>query len=91
MVPASGVRAGAGGSDIGNVVIQKFPSSFYCGYDVEKCSGILFSGVNTRSSPPFLNLYIQNATPVTSLMTAWAIVDCILEIDVMSKSVVVYV
>jgi len=87
----AGNRAAAGGSDIGTQILIKYPSSAYMGYDVEKCAGILFTGINSRSSPPFLNLYLQNATTPVVLMNAWAIVDCVLEIDVPSKSIVAYV
>ncbi len=89
---ADGLRVVGGGSDIVNKQLSKWPSSAYYGYDVEKCAGVLFTGVNSRSSPPFLNLFLGASTGSnTFLMNAWGIVDAIVEIDVMSKSVVAYI
>ncbi len=91
VTPATGVRPAPAGGDVRQIV-SKWPSSAYYGYDCEKCSGILFTGINSRASPPFFNLFLGGSTGSnTFLMNAWGIVDAIIEIDVLSKSVVAYV
>lgn len=92
VVPANGVRAAATNSDEpATTSIIKFPNSFYCGYDLEKSAGILFQGVNTRSSPPFLNLFIATAIPVTVTVNAWGMSDVILQIDTVSKQITSFI
>jgi hypothetical protein len=75
--------------------ITRFPNSFYCGYDLEKSSGVLFQGVNTRSSPPFLNLFIAPVGTVgltTAVnVNAWGMSDLILQIDTMSKQITPFI
>ena len=91
-VPAAGFRPKTGGTDTVNVQLIKWPSSAYYGYDVEKCAGVLFTGVNTRSQAPYLNLFLGASTGAnTYLMNAWGIVDCVIEIDVPTRSVVAYI
>lgn len=91
VVPASGVRASPTNDDAGNRVISKFPNMAYYGYDLEKSAGILFQGVNTRASPPFLNLFLGTASTSTVLCSAWGLSDVILEIDTISRQVRAYV
>ncbi len=88
---SAGLRSVPGGSDsiYGNV--SKFPASFYCGYDLEKSSGILFQGVNTRAQPPFLSLNIGTALPSNVLCNAWGMSDVILEIDTVAKQVTAFI
>ena len=94
-LPSAGLRPVTGGTDISGselTLIKNCSCAFY-GYDCEKSSSVLFSGVNSRSAPPFLNLYSSGTGTGTNtiLCNAWGIVDCILEFDVKSKSVVAYV
>ena len=56
VVPAAALRPAPSGTDEPDLQIVKNPNMAYYGYDLEKSSGILFQGVNTRASPPFLNL-----------------------------------
>jgi hypothetical protein len=88
---SAGLRSIPGGSDSIYANVSKFPSSFYCGYDLEKSSGILFQGVNTRSQPPFLNLNIGTALPSNVVCQAWGMSDVILEIDTVSKQVTAFI
>ena len=56
VIPAAGARPLIAGTDDSvTTAISKFPNSAYYGYDLEKSSGILFQGINSRSAPPFLN------------------------------------
>ena len=92
VVPAAGVRPLATNSDETNISLIKFPNSFYCGYDLEKSAGyLLFQGVNTRSSPPFLNLFIANVIPVTVTVNAWGMSDVILQIDTVAKQITSFI
>jgi hypothetical protein len=86
-----GVRSTATGGDSLYNILAKYPASFYCGYDLEKSSGILFQGVNTRAQPPFLNLNIGTAVPSTIICQAWGLSDVILQIDVVAKQVTAFV
>lgn len=96
VVPAAGVRPVATNADETGLNIVKFPNSFYCGYDLEKSAGILFQGVNTRASPPFLNLFIANSTggaalPSTVNVNAWGMSDVILQVDTIAKQVTAFI
>lgn len=103
-IPAGGVRPSPSGippatnlSTIESQVnIVSFPNSFYCGYDLEKSAGILFQGINTRASPPFLNLFISSTTPVPGLdatvnINAWGLSDLILQIDTVAKQITAFI
>jgi hypothetical protein len=63
----------------------------YYGYDLEKSSGILFQGVNTRASPPFLNLNLAQATTSTVICQAWGMSDVVLVIDTVAKQVTAFI
>lgn len=92
VLPATGVRGAPVGSDAGSVSVFQYPSGHFHGYDLERISGsVLFSGVNTRSTPPFLNLTIQNALNATITCNAWGYSDVILAFDIGSKSVQAFV
>jgi hypothetical protein len=96
VVPAAGTRTAPTGTDEANVNIVKFPNSFYCGYDLEKSAGILFQGVNTRASPPFLNLFVSNSSASVVLNTtvnvnAWGMSDVILQVDTIAKQVTAFI
>lgn len=87
----NGVRATPTNADPGDTNVLKYPSSFYCGYDLEKSAGILFQGVNTRAQPPFLNLNIVSATPATLICQAWGLSDLILQVDTVAKQVTAFI
>jgi hypothetical protein len=98
VVPSAGLRplaqdtdAGAAGSAYYNRQISKFPNSAYYGYDLEKSSGILFQGVNTRASPPFLNLYLGTASSSSIICQSWGMSDVVLVIDTIAKQVQAFI
>lgn len=88
---ANGLRSTANGTETTYQILSKYPASFYCGYDLEKSSGILFQGVNTRAQPPFLNLNIATAVPSTIICQAWGLSDVILQIDIVAKQVTAFI
>lgn len=93
-VPGAGQRsAPTGNDDTASQLIYKFPNSAYYGYDLEKVSSILFSGINTRASPPFLNLFLSPSTsiPLPIICQAWGISDVVLVFDAMSKQVTAFI
>ena len=91
VVPNAGLRAAIKGDDSSALNISKWPNSFYCGYDLEISSGILFQGVNSRAAPPFLNLYIAVSNSSTILMNAWGISDVILQVDTIAKEIKAFI
>lgn len=91
VAPASGARAAPTGGDGGSELLIKYPNSAYYGYDLEKSGGILFSGLNTRASPPFLNLFLGGSTPSAVIVQAWGMSDVVLVVDVMSKQVQAFI
>jgi len=91
VLPANTVRAAPLGSDGGNISVFSYPSSAFYGYDLERLGGVMFSGINTRSTPPFLNLNIQNALNATITCNAWGYSDVVLAFDIGSKSVQAFV
>lgn len=94
VVPGSttgGVRPAPNGSNDTSGVIVSYPNSFFCGYDLEKSAGILFQGVNTRASPPFLNLYIGVQLPSSVTVNAWGMSDVILQVDTISKQITAFI
>ena len=56
------------------------------GLNLERISGSLFSGVNTRMAPPFLEMNISAATDLAVTCYAFALSDCILKIDPATKT-----
>lgn len=91
VLPATAVRAASAGNDGGSVSVIKYPNSHFHGYDLERLGGVMFSGINTRSTPPFLNLNIQNALTATITCNAWGFSDVVLAFDIGSKSVQAFV
>lgn len=92
VVPAAGLRAAApGGDDYANTIIVKTPNMAYYGYDLEKVGGVLFSGINTRASPPFLNMYLAVAATSNITLQAWGMSDLVLCVDVVSKQLTSFV
>ena len=94
VIPGSvtgGQRPPASGANDTTGIIVGYPNSFYCGYDLEKSAGILFQGVNTRSSPPFLNLFIATAIPTAVNVNAWGMSDVILQVDTIAKQITAFI
>jgi hypothetical protein len=72
--------------------ILDYPCSAFYGYDLEKTGGVLFSGLNTRASPPFLNLFLGStlgSSPVNC--QSWGLSDVVMVIDTNSKSVQAFI
>ena len=46
--------------------IQQFPNMHFEGLNLERISGSLFSGINTRMSPPFIEMTIATATDLAA-------------------------
>ena len=88
---ATASRAAPTGSDGGAVSVIKFPSSAFYGYDLEKSSGVLFQGINTRAAPPFLNLFLQSATNASIICQAWGISDVVLVFDTIAKQIQAFI
>jgi len=91
VLPTANSRAAPVGSDNGAQVLTSFPSSAFYGYDLEKSSGILFQGINTRAAPPFLNLNLAAATTGAVTCQAWGYSDVVLQIDYESKQVTAFI
>ena len=94
VIPGSvtgGVRPSPVGSNETQTNIVQLPNSFFCGYDLEKSAGILFQGVNTRASPPFLNLFIATAIPSSVNVNAWGMSDVILQVDTIAKQITAFI
>ena len=91
VLPAATARGAVSGSDLAAQSVLNFPSSHFLGYDLERLGGVMFSGINTRSTPPFLNLNILNALTATITCNAWGYSDVILAFDIGSKSVQAYI
>jgi hypothetical protein len=88
--PVVGGLASSTGNETGLNIVQ-FPNSFFCGYDLEKSAGILFQGVNTRASPPFLNLFIGTQLDATVNVNAWGLSDVILQVDTIAKQITAFI
>lgn len=91
VLPAGMIRPAASGSDVGNTNLRQFPNSHFHGYDLEVVNASLLSGVNTRASPPFINLNIATATTVVFNLIAWGMSDLVLSFDVNSQTVQAYI
>ena len=91
VLPATTSRAAPVGSDAGASSVIKFPSSAFYGYDTERSAGILFQGVNTRASPPFLNLFINSTTNAAVICKAWGISDVVLIFDSVAKQIQAFI
>jgi hypothetical protein len=92
VVPSSGTRAAPTGSDTGAIAQVKSPSMHILGVDLEKCaSSVLFQGLNTRATPPFVEYTFGVATTATATCYGFAISDVVIEVDIGSRSVVAYI
>ena len=89
-VPALGVRASSQ-SDSTTLNVVSAPNMHYQGFDIQRCSGSLFSGVNTRSSPPYIDLNLGVASSSTITCYAWGMSDVVLVIDVPSKQIQAFI
>ena len=87
VVPAAnGIRAT---SQVETAITQQtasFPSMHFERLNLERISGALFSGVNTRMAPPFLEMNIATAVDVAVTCYAFALSDCILRVDPATKT-----
>ena len=63
-----------------------FPNMHFEGINLERISGSLFSGINSRMAPPFLEMNIATAVDVAVTCYAFAMSDCILKIDPATKT-----
>lgn len=91
VVPANNSRPAPTGSNESAQQVTQFPSTHYLGQDLESSNGVLFSGVNTRSQPPQLDLVAGVATTGAATLLSWGLADCVLEVDIASKSIVNYI
>ena len=66
--------------------IQQFPNMHFEGLNLERISGSLFSGINTRMAAPFLELQIATALTDSVTCFAFAMSDCIIKIDPATKT-----
>ena len=91
VLPATTSRAAPAGSNQTALSVLEFPSGAFYGYDLEKVGGILFSGINTRASPPFLNLFLGSALNANVTTQAWGLSDVVVVVDTASKSVQAFI
>ena len=87
---ASGLRTSSS-SDSKKWKVVECPNMHYNGFDIQRCSGSVLSGVNTRSSCPYLELNINSATGYTATAFVWAMSDVILVVDVVSKQIQAFI
>ena len=90
VVPSAGTRA-VSSSDSTTENLVDFPSMHYQGFDLQRVNGSLFSGVNTRSSPPYIDLNLGVASTSTITCYAWGMSDLVLVIDVPRKQVQAFI
>lgn len=93
VVPALAKRATAFyGVSANDVIVSTYPNMAYYGFDLSKVpSSVLFSGVNTRNSPPFLECTFGSATNVSLTAYAWAMSDMVLVIDTNTKQIQAFI
>ena len=78
-------------SDSGTHHIINYHNMHYNGFDIQRCGGSVLSGVNTRSSCPYLELNLNSPTAYTATAFVWAMSDVILVIDVGSKQIQAFI
>lgn len=88
-LPAAGLRPRSQTNTATDEIVED-PHSHYIGFDCDRIDGGLFSGTNTRMSPPFVDVFLATAMTETVQLSAWALIDVIVEINVPSKTVTVY-
>ena len=88
--PSNGGRSEGTVITSGQIVVQ-YPNCHYLGVDLEKSAGLLFNGVNTRSSGPVANFYFNNAVNAASTSFAFGLVDCVLLVDTAANTIQAFV
>ena len=84
---ANGLRRNSG-FDATTSTIVSLPHMNYHGIDLERISGSIFSGTNTRSTGISLELNIGTSlTEGPVICNAWALSDVILKIDPETKTI----
>lgn len=91
VLPSATDRAAPAGSNQGTLSVLDYPAGAFYGYDLEKVGGILFSGINTRASPPFLNLFLGSTLNANVNCQAWGLSDVVMVVDTTSKSVQAFI
>ena len=91
VLPAANARAAPAGSDQGSLPVTSYPAGAFYGYDLEKVGGILFSGLNTRAAPPFLNLFLGSTLSASVTTQSWGLSDVVMVVDTASKSVQAFI
>ena len=86
VVPADGRRLTSQiETGVANIIATS-PHMHYLGYDLDRMSGTLFSGINTRMAPPFIELNIASAVDTNVTCYAFALSGCILKIGPQTKT-----
>lgn len=80
MIPASYLRSG--------INIVDYPNTHFEGLDLEKTNGNLMTGINTKQQPPVLEMTLGVASTSTITTTMIGIVDFVLMIDPITKTIV---
>jgi hypothetical protein len=86
VVPASGARAKSS-YEATNLAIAEFPNMNYQGVDLERISGTLFSGINTRQTGVFLECNIGTALTAVNTCYAFGLLDAIIVVDIANKTI----
>lgn len=86
VLPATATRAESS-TDATSINVVSNPNMCYLGVDLQRVSGSLFSGINTRSGGAYLDLNIGSATLANIVCYAWAMSDVVLVVDVASKHI----
>ena len=90
VVPAAGARTVYTGDDNSTYNnVQKIPSTFYVGVDLEKCATTLFCGQSTRTSQAQLEITMANSNTLSLQATTFALLDVVIIFDVESKTIMV--
>jgi len=91
VIPASGLRPVTNGAS-GTIIISTYPNMHYIGFDVSKItSNNLFTGINTRASPPFLECSLGAPSVVTLICYGWAMSDIVLSVDLQTNQIQAFI
>jgi hypothetical protein len=92
VIPASALRPTTNGITPGTIIIANYPNMHYIGFDVSKItSNNLFTGVNTRSAPPFLECSLGAASATTLIAYGWAMSDVVLSVDLQTNQIQAFI
>lgn len=92
VIPANALRPTTNGITPGTILVANYPNMHYIGFDVSKItSNNLFTGVNTRSSPPFLECSLGAANAVTLICYGWAMSDVVLSVDLGTNQIQAFI